>query len=212
MENEFVITAIEQQKRKKDRYNIYTDGEYNCSLSAESIVVFGIKEGGAVGEDELIRAVKADNTQYAFDSAVNLISYKMRSKKELRDKLAAKKIDEAAIESAIEKLENYGYVNDHTYAKEFVQSSITGGRYGSKVIEYKLKQKGIDDDVIAYAMEEFVQEHELVIAKQQLSALKKKYSSLDKRKARQKIYAALLRRGFGSDIISTVLSGEEDFE
>lgn len=212
MNNQFVITAIELQKKKKDRYNIYIDGEYGCSLGAESVVVFRIKEGLTISEEELKKAVKTDNTKYAFDSAVNLLSYKMRTKSELREKLLSKKIDEDAIEDALLKLEGYGYVNDSTYAKEFVASSVASGRYGSKVVEHKLKQKGIPDDIIETAVAEYTEDNERDIAARQLISLQRKYSGADKRKNRQKMYSTLLRRGFSYDVINSVLSEDDDFE
>ena len=33
-----MITAIEAQKRNKDKVNLYLDGEFACSLTAESVV------------------------------------------------------------------------------------------------------------------------------------------------------------------------------
>lgn len=212
MDNQFVITAIELQKKKKDRYNIYIDGEYGCSLGAESVVVFKVKEGSTISEDELKKAIRTDNTKYAFDSAVNLLSYKMRTKNEIREKLLLKKIDEDAIEDALLKLESYGYVNDSTYAKEFVASSVASGRYGSKVIEHKLKQKGITDDIIGTALDEYTEDNEREIAAKQMVSLEKKYCGEDKRKGRQKIYSTLLRRGFSYDVINSVLAEDDDFE
>ena len=104
MESNYVISALEPQKKKKDRYNVFIDGEYFCSLSADSCIVFDIKPGREIEEDELKRAVLSDNTQYAFDCAISLISFKMRTKAELTEKLIGRKIDEQAIEAAREKL------------------------------------------------------------------------------------------------------------
>ena len=45
-----MITAIEAQKRNKDKVNLYLDGEFACSLTAESVVRARLKIGsGAFG-------------------------------------------------------------------------------------------------------------------------------------------------------------------
>ena len=210
MESNYVISALEPQKKKKDRYNVFIDGEYFCSLSADSCIVFDIKPGREIEEDELKRAVLSDNTQYAFDCAISLISFKMRTKAELTEKLIGRKIDEQAIEAAMEKLAKYGYVNDEQYADEFLQSAVAAGRYGRKVIAYKLKKKGIDEPTIENVMQTFSSEEEKQAAKKQMELLNKKYQNEDAYKKRSKIFATLARRGFDYDIINTLFSEENE--
>ena len=210
MEDMCVISALEPQKKKQNRYNVFIDGEYACSLSADSCVVFDIKAGKQICEDELKQAVMSDNTQYAFDSAVNLISFKMRTRSEIFEKLLNRKIDEQAIEAALEKLENYGYVNDRDYAAEYVRSAMNSGRYGKRVIEFKMKQKGIDDDVIEQALQIYTPDEEKQMARKLLVSLRRKYQDEDDFKKRRKIFSGLARRGFDYDIINTLLSEENE--
>jgi regulatory protein len=47
-EREKVITAIEVQKRNKNRVNIYIDGEFTFSCSAELVYTHGLKNGKTV--------------------------------------------------------------------------------------------------------------------------------------------------------------------
>ena len=212
MDEMITISAVEPQKRKKDRYNIYAGGEYLCSLDAQSLVVFGIKEGAQIDIEKLKNAVEADNTQYAFDSAVNLLSFKMRTKKEIYNKLLDKKIDEDAVEKAIKKLEDYGYINDEEYAVLFVQSAVSEARYGKKVVEYKLKQKGISDDIIDKTMLIFNQDEERGIASKHYWTLKEKYKKEEPMKRKSKIYSNMARRGFSYDIINSLIAEDDGFE
>mgnify|MGYP003977381387 FL=1 len=163
-----------------------------------------------IAEDELKRAVMSDNTQFAFDSAISLLSFKMRTRAELTHKLIAKKIDEQAVDAAMQKLDKYGYVNDVEYANEYVQSAIKAGRYGRKVIAYKLKQKGIDDDTLEEVMQALSGKEEKQAAKKHLLSLNKKYQNEDAYKKRTKIFSALARRGFDYDIINTILSEDDE--
>ncbi len=210
MEEKCVISAIEPQKKKKDRYNIYVDGEYAASLGAEALVTFGIIEGSAIQMSMLQEAVSKDNAQYAFDSAAKLLSHKMRTRSELAGRLKEKNIEEQAVESALDKLASYGYVDDAAYAKEYVQGAVHTGRWGRKAVEYRLKEKGLEQSVIDEAMELYTEEDEKENARRQLQTAAARLKNDDKRKQKQKIYAALARHGFDYGVISTLLSEEDD--
>ena len=210
MEEKLLISSIEPQKKKKDRYNIYIDGEYMASLGAEAIVTFGLREGMLVDAETLKEAVSKDNAQYAFDSAASLLSHKMRTRSELKDRLTQRGIDEAAVEAAINKLSAYGYVDDLAYAKDYVQSAVHTGRWGRKAVEYRLAEKGLEREVIAEAMTEYTEEDEKRIVRAQIAGMTGKSSGMDARKQRQKIYASLARHGFDYGVINTLLSEDDD--
>lgn len=209
MEEILTITAIEPQKRRKGRYNIYVDGEYVASLGAEAIIKAGIKAGAAISQKALDDAVLADNIQYAFDSAITLLAHGMRTQGDLEQRLRGRGIAEAAIAPALDKLESYGYVDDMVYAREFVRSDIASGRWGRMAVAHRLREKRLPREVIDQAMLSYTEEEERRNAKRQLESLQSK-STGDKRQARQKAYAALARRGFSSDIISDLLSEADD--
>lgn len=210
MEEKCVISAVEPQKKKKDRYNIYVDGEYKASLGAEALVTFGIREGAAIELSMLKEAVSKDNAQYAFDSAANLLSHKMRTRSELAERLKGRGVEEQAVETALDKLTSYGYVDDAAYAKEYVQSALLTGRWGRRAVEYKLKEKRLGQSVIDEAMALYTEEDEKEIARKQLQSAAGRLKNDDARKQRQKIYAALARHGFDYGVINALLSEEDD--
>lgn len=208
MEDRSVVSAVEPQKKNKNRYNVFVDGEYTASLGAEALVTFGIREGAAVDMETLKEAVSRDNAQYAFDSAVKLIAHKMRTRAELKERLAERGIDEAAVQDALDKLASYGYVDDAAFAGEYVRSAMQTGRWGRKAVEYRLKDKGIEPNVIDEALKEYTEEDEKRIARKQLQAAAGRLKGVEARKARQKEYAALARHGFDYGVISELLEAE----
>lgn len=197
-----LITAIEPQKKNKDRYNIFADGEYFASLGAESCVVFGVKSGEEINADRLREAVASDNERYAFDSAAKFLEYGMRTKREVEQKLAEKNIDADAIAAAVKKLGSYGYIDDEAYAKEFVESAMSSGK-SRRATEYALKEKGVERKTVAEVMSAFSYDAELEIAKKCALVLKRQ------KKDRRQAFAALARRGFDYDIISAVITEDE---
>lgn len=201
MEN-VVVTAVEPQKKRKDRYNIFVDGEYFASLGAEACAVFGVRSGEEMSEERLREAVAQDNERYAFDSAIALLARGMRTRSEVESKLAERKIDADAIAAAIEKLEGYGYIDDAEYASEYVQSAICSGK-SRRAAEYALREKSVARAVIDAALSEYTREVEEDIVKKSAAAL------FRGGKDKKQIWAALARRGFDYEIIGSCLSEEE---
>jgi regulatory protein len=209
MEEKLTITAIEPQKRKKERYNIFADGEYVASLGAEAIVRMNMETGAAVSRSALDAAALEDNVQYAFDCAASLLSHSMRTRGELVQRLREKGVADAAIEPAMDKLTSYGYVDDSAYAREFVRSAAAAGRWGRIAVSHRLQEKRLDRALIADAMAAYTDEDEMRNARRQLDALMSK-STGDARKLKQKAFAALTRHGFSYDTISALFSGVSD--
>ena len=201
------IDEIQPQKRKKDRYNLYADGQYVASLGAEALVTHGIRAGAEISASVLREAVEKDNAAYAFDCAAATLAHGMRTRSELSRKLKDRGIDEAAVETALDKLESYGYVNDATYAAEYVRSAMEAGRLGRMAVEYKLKEKGVPTAIVKEAMEAYDEEDEREIAQRQLARLVR---DGDLKEQRRRITATLIRHGFAYGVIASLFSeGEE---
>jgi len=210
MEEKLTITAIEPQKRKKNRYNIYADGEYIASLGDEAIVRASIKVGAAISQSAIDEAVLADNTQYAFDSAAALLAHGMRTRGDLEQRLRDRGIADAAIETAMNRLAAYGYVDDKAYAKEFVRCDMASGRWGRIVVAQRLREKKLSREIIDESLKAYTDEDEKKNARCQLQAFVSKNKDTDKRLVRQKAFAALTRHGFSYDIISELFSEAND--
>lgn len=193
-----LISALEPQKKNKERYNVFIDGEYRASLGAEAITTFGVRAGEEIDDETLKAAIAGDNERYAFDSAAKLLAYSARTRKELEQKLADKGIDPGVIAAALDKLEGYGYINDSDYAQEFVHSAIASGK-SRRITEYLLKEKGIARSVADEAIKVYTCDIEAEAAKKAVTALQRQ------RKDRRHIYAALARKGFDYEIIGKVL-------
>lgn len=207
MEETMRIDEIQPQKRKKDRYNLYSDGQYIASLGAEALVTHGIRAGAEIPVSVLREAVEKDNAAYAFDCAAATLAHGMRTRTDLARRLTERGIDEAAIETALAKLEAYGYVNDAAYASEYVSSAMETGRLGRMAVEYKLKEKGVPAAVVREAMEAYGEEEEREIARRELARLMK---DGDPKEERKRVSAALIRHGFAYGVISSLFSGVDE--
>lgn len=192
------ITEITPQRRK-GRYNIYVDGEFFSGIDDLAIVQTGLKTGMEIDEEKLKEVVFSCEVRSAFEKLVDLLSA-MRSKKDLQDKLKTKGYAKDVIDSAIKKAEDYGYIDDREFARCFVSSKKNKSR---REIKEALISKGIDKEIIEEALSGISNDDERNIA----SALAEKYmkNKTCDQKTLQNLYAFLMRKGFGGEMISSIV-------
>lgn len=196
-----VITKIEEQKNKK-RVNIFVDNAFFCGINKETAILFRLKEDSEIDENTLKNAIFESEVKSAFEKAIDYISSRIHTKKELFDKLFKKGFEKKVVDSAIFKLEEYNYVNDELFAKTFVQENY---KYSKKMLENKLKQKGVSSEIISNVLELNTDEKEEELCEKQLKKLLKSKNKNDFSKEElQKIYMSLFRKGFEFDLIKKV--------
>ncbi len=82
--------------------------------------------------------------------AMELLLYKSRSEKELRDKLSQKGYPEEEIEAAVQYVSRFGYLNDETFAEQYV--ALRKDRKGKNALRMELREKGIREEIIEEAL------------------------------------------------------------
>ena len=192
-----VITKIEEQKNKK-RVNIFVDDAFFCGLTKETAVVFKLKVGKEVNESQLQDAIFDSEVKMAFDKASDYLGSRMHSKKELFDKLLKKGYPKEVISKAIEKLEEYHYVDDGLYSKQFTTENK---RYSKRMIENKLKAKGVSTDLIEQSIEEYISDEDEFELCLKFAEKYVKSKDMSKEGSVQKLISSLARRGFAFDDI-----------
>lgn len=193
-----IITKIEEQKNKK-RVNIFVDDAFFCGLNKETAIIFHLKVGKEIDEKELQEAVFASEVKRAFEKASDYLGDRMHTKKELSDKLLKKGFEKKVIEDAIKKLEEYHYVDDRIFAKQFIQQNK---RYSKRMLEIKLKEKGVSSNLISEFIGLKAEETELELCKKYALSYAKGKDFSDKTNV-QKLYSSLARRGFSFEIIKS---------
>lgn len=144
----------------------------------------------------------------AFDTAVYLLTFKNRTIKEITDKLKDKGYSEAEIDKTVNKLIEYGFVDDENYTLLYIKSNLD--KKGEKLISRELEQKGIDRDLIKDKIEELEisemeeEKIETIFNKRFLNM------NLDDIKTRNKIFSFFLRRGFAYEKISKIVKNHKE--
>lgn len=205
------IREIAPQKRNKNRYNISDEDGFLTSLSVETVLRYHLKEGMQVSDELLEEMKREDTVKYAKEIGVAYVAYAPRTRRQVEQHLAKKGIDAQSIAQAVETLERYSYLDDAAYVREFVRSY--GEKLGAGAMRQKLMERGVERQVIEENME-LSQEGQQAAALALAQKLRRKYADQPEQKRRQKMFAALARRGFSYDDIRAVLSelGEEEDE
>lgn len=142
--------------------------------------------------------------QKTFDRAVNLLTYKPRSIKELRERLLEKDwTNEQIVDEVIEKLKEYNYLNDAQFAKSFAASQIRQKPIGKRILKQKLAMKKLDQETVEEALEKVLSETpEEEIIKRAIEKRLRLKGKPETREDAKKFYDYLLRQGFSYDLVS----------
>lgn len=189
------------------RYSLKVDGIFEGVFESEILARYNLKTGQEI-DPEFLNSLKQENGDYAcFDRALNLLEHGSKTQKQVKDYLKGKGYPENCITNAMQKLEDYGYLDDQIYANEYVR--LYGQKDGEKKIRFSLKAKGVSDEKISFAIEKFLDDDLQIQTCYTLAAKKTKNMQLDA-KNKQKLFAFLAGRGFSFDIIKSAVNKLEN--
>ncbi len=88
----------------------------------------------------------------ALARAYRFLGYRDRSVAEVRRHLLGRNIGDEAVDEAIRRLQDQGYLDDARLAQRFAEDRRTLDSWGSERIERRLAELGVDGDLIAAAV------------------------------------------------------------
>ena len=198
-----LITDIKQQSKDKNRVSVYIDGSFAFGMTEADRLYHKLEIGKEITKEKYGQITDENIYTKAKDKAAKFLGYRMRSEKELRNKLR-EDFGEDVINKVIQLFKGYGYINDEEFAIAYAKDCFNIKKWGSAKIKNELRLKGIrgkDIDAALYAAED--KENTLENIKRLLDR-RIKNTPIDF-KEKQKHFAFLMRRGFESEDIKKVL-------
>jgi regulatory protein len=195
------ITRIEQQKKKKNRVNIYIDGEFALGLYKDTVIKFHIYENKEITPEEISSIKEFEEFTDAKEKVLNFISYRERSRKEIKDYLSNKEIRQEITNKVLEDLMRSGLIDDRRFAASWMKNRNKINPKGNFALKIELQEKGIKEDEIEKLLENIDEKEN---ARKVLKKAVKKYGK--KISAKSKIMEYLRRRGFSINISIEVLN------
>ncbi len=154
------ISKVEVQKNHSDRVSIFVDDNYFASMYLDTAVKYGIKKDLEIDEETLKNYILESEKHLAFDKAVNYQNSAFKTKKQIRDYLNKKSYDKLVVDYVINKMEEYGFLNDSKFADMYI--STYDKKYGPNMLKTKLLQKGISKNIVEEKLQEYLPNDEIV--------------------------------------------------
>lgn len=203
-----IISALELQKRNKERVNVYLDGEFAFSLTVDDAA--RLHKGDVLSDAQIATLRTEDDVKRAVERALRFLSYRPRSVHEVRRNLIGKDVPEPAITAALERLTAMGYLDDAAFTAFWVRERNSFKPISPKALRQELRQKGVPDAIIAEALTTLDADDVAVRAAQ--SQLRR-WRGSTRRDFREKLLSFLQRRGFGyGDAKDALRRIEEELE
>ena len=199
------ITKIETLPRMKRRLVVYVDGERLGVIAAALAQEKGLSEGAALSDQDWQQLMEAEISP-AFDLSLYYLGLRARTRHEMEAYLKRRQYAPQVIAAVMDKLKDYGFVDDGELSQRAVDS-LSRQRLGRGAIERKLRQRGVDKELVREALDAYRPEDESENARQLAATLWERYREAEPRKRWQKTTAALARRGFSWDSIQSAMEG-----
>ena len=195
----YVIKSI---KVYKDHVTLSFLKRDKLQISKEAYLSSYLYEGKSVSQKEIDRLEEISALSKLLNYALSLISKKHYSERKMYEKLKAKEDNKKAIWAVINKLKETDLLDDRAYMEDLIDWDNERLFGKNKIIKH-LKDKGIQDDLVAKAR--FSSSNELKKAKALLPKLDKKYARYAYEIKKKHIYSALISQGYDIEIARQVI-------
>jgi regulatory protein len=153
------------------------------------------------------RKLETENQLYEY--AIGALGRRMRSVAELKRLLrqrveAETEIGQTLVELVIRKLKDQGYLNDAKYAATYSAFRRDNEKFGRRRVATDLKVKGIHSEVLEQAIDSTFAEVDDEKQAREYLRRKRLKKPADKKQA-ARVFRQLMRAGFGSKAIFTIL-------
>ena len=145
-----------------------------------------------------------------YATAIGLLARREHSVKELATKLASREVASGLIESVITRLIDERLQSDERYAEVYIRLRSDKG-FGPLRIKVELRERGIDDALIAAQFRQADDEGEIDWFELAAAAYAKKYGAkpIEDIKERAKRMRFMQYRGFDHEQIATAMDNEQ---
>jgi regulatory protein len=195
------ITAIERQKRRP-RFDVYLDGSEVLTLSADLVAEKGLVVGQSLSEAQRNELAAEEGRRGAIAAALRLLAATPRSEKDLRERLRRRAFKRDAVEAAIGRVRELGYLDDAAFARSWVEARQSATPRSRRALAFELGRRGVGREIAATAVESLSDaDAAYEAAQRRLRALR----GLDRQTFTRRLGTFLASRGFGYGIARQVI-------
>ena len=195
------------EKKANGLYKVYIDDD-NYLISEEVIIKYKLLYKKEISQEELNDILNETNYYTIYNKCIKYISYRIRSKYEIRNYLNKFKLDYSTIENIINKLEKNNLINDELFEKAFINDKINFTTSGPYKIKLELMKHNIDKYLIDKYLDNI--DKELIYNKiSKIVEKNLKNKKYPKNVLKNKIYKTLINNGYYNEDIMYILNKYE---
>ena len=142
------ITRVQPKRPRGVFVLVHLDAGEPLEITLEALERLRLGVGDALPTTTRHDLLNADQDIRVRDAALNLISYRARTRSELRTRLRQKGFRPARIDLCLDRLEETGLIDDATVAAAHVRDRLRHRPRGRAALFSELRAKGVDGDLV----------------------------------------------------------------
>ena len=199
-----LMKKISKIKKINNKYTIILSDNSSLSFYSDTLIKYNLLKPREISDKELEEVINYNNYIEAYNKALTYISYKQRTKKEIKDKLCNYSID--VIDKVIKKLDELCLLDEKKYIEAFINDQINLGNKGPFYIKKELKKLNINIDCIDEILNNIKDDVWIKKVKKIVDKKINTNKKLPKERLLLKIKKDLILLGYSKNIIDKVLS------
>jgi regulatory protein len=213
-----MVTAVERRRGPYSRVRVYIDGQPALELPRETARKRDLHPGRRIEADELEAITAAEAKRAAFETAARMVARRPHSEREIRRRLAQRRVAPEVADSTIARLHELRAIDDAGFARSYAEARDRTSPRAARVVVAELRARGVDAVTASDASEEL---DDADAARRFAERRARSLAHLEYDAFRTRLASQLQRRGFSWDIIRTTIdacwresrgsaAGEED--
>jgi regulatory protein len=194
------ITALQPQTKDPERLNLFVDGQFLMGINALIALQMRLKVGQELTQEQVEQLRQEEALQQAIARALNYLSFRPRSREEVKRYLQRKETPPELVDRVLERLEQLDLINDQTFAEFWIESRTGSNPKGAQAIKSELRQKGVTREVVDEMVNDEQDEERAHQAARKKALSLVGQSGMDFKTFRLRLGSFLQRRGFSYEI------------
>ncbi len=200
----FKVLSVKSSSKKNNYFLVAFENGSEFKLHENSVIRYNIKQNQYIEDNILSQALDDTEREQIKNKIFVLLSYRQRSKKELKDTLFLKGYKIENILNVIKELERRKYINDASFTKMMASHLIKEKKLGKYLVEQKLFQHNIDPSIMEPIISNLYRKYPPSNTIKKILN-KKKRNLGNSLKNKIKIINYLKRKGFNFDDINSII-------
>lgn len=199
---------LTHQKGRGTKVHLFLDGEYTATTDENCWLDNYISNGTDISEEGWQDLLVKINYKKALNKCADFLSRRDHSVKELKTKLL-RTVDEVSAQKAIERYIEAGYLDDEKYCERLIEYLFEVKKFSVSNVKQECFKRGIDRDIV----DEKLSQYDIDNVSTIVELIKGKYATkLEKENGKEKVIAALQRKGFYYSDIKSAFYRIENYD